>query len=124
MKILIVDDDADMRRLLTLALEKLGGLEVQTLPDGERIVEVVAGGSLDAVLLDVMMPGLDGLQCLALLQADPRTNKVPVIFLTARGDHDERISLSQLSGYGSLTKPFDPLTLADTLRSLLNQENS
>lgn len=122
MKVLVVEDDRDLRRLLTLALGTLGGMQVETLPGGEGIVQMVATGGFDVILLDVMMPGLDGLQCLDLLQANPRTQTVPVIFLTAKGDHEGRISLSERSGYGALSKPFDPLTLADTLRRLVDQE--
>lgn len=120
-RILIVDDDPDLRRLLTLSLERLGGMEASALPGGEALVEEAATGSWDAVLLDVMMPGLDGPTCLERLRADPRTHEVPVVFLTAKGDELELRRLEELSGLPSLRKPFDPIALPDQLRAILDR---
>ena len=118
-RILIVDDDADLRRLLTLSLERLGGMSALALNGGEDLLEEAASGRWDAVLLDVMMPGLDGPACLERLRQDSRTSELPVIFLTAKGDAAELLRLQELSGRPSLRKPFDPTTLADELRTIL-----
>jgi CheY-like chemotaxis protein len=118
-RILIVDDDGDLRRLLTLSLERLGGMSALALNGGEGLLEEAATGRWDAVLLDVMMPGLDGPACLEQLRQDPRTRELPVIFLTAKGDSAELLRLQELSGRPSLRKPFDPTTLADELRAIL-----
>ena len=120
-RILVVDDDPDLRRLLALSLERLGGMEATALAGGEELVEEAASGQWDAVLLDVMMPGMDGPTCLEHLRADPRTSAVPVIFLTAKGDELELKRLEQLSGLPSLRKPFDPTALPDQLRSILDR---
>ncbi|MDA0949001.1 MAG: response regulator [Planctomycetota bacterium] len=118
-RILIVDDDADLRRLLTLSLERIGGMSALALDGGEGLLKEAATGRWDAVLLDVMMPGLDGPACLAQLRQDPRTDELPVIFLTAKGDAAELRRLQELSGRPSMRKPFDPMTLADELRAIL-----
>ncbi len=122
MKVLVVDDDPDMRRLLSLALGHVGGMEVVTISGGESIVEAVAADNFDAVVLDVMMPVLDGPQCLALLRADESTRNIPVVFLTAKGDTEDLDNLREKSGFETLRKPFDPLTLAETLRRMLGKE--
>ncbi|MAE47361.1 MAG: two-component system response regulator [Planctomycetes bacterium] len=122
MKVLVVDDDPDMRRLLSLALEHVGGMQVVTISGGGAIVETAAANNFDAVVLDVMMPVLDGPQCLALLRADESTRDIPVIFLTAKGDTEDHDNLREKSGFDTLRKPFDPLTLADTLRRMLGKE--
>ena len=124
MKVLVVDDDPDMRRLLSLALGHVGGMEVVTISGGESIVEAVAADNFDAVVLDVMMPVLDGPQCLALLRANESTRNIPVVFLTAKGDTEDLDNLSEKSGFETLRKPFDPLTLAETLRRMLGKECS
>ncbi|HIG88191.1 MAG TPA: response regulator [Planctomycetes bacterium] len=122
MKVLVVDDDPDMRRLLSLALGHVGGMEVVTISGGESIVEAVAADNFDAVVLDVMMPVLDGPQCLALLRANESTRNIPVVFLTAKGDTEDLDNLREKSGFETLRKPFDPLTLAETLRRMLGKE--
>ena len=73
----------------------------------------------DAILLDVMMPGRDGPGTLALLKADPRTARIPVIFLTAKAMTAEIERLRALGAAGVLTKPFDPMTLAASVRAIL-----
>ncbi len=122
MKVLVVDDDPDMRQLLRLALEHVGGMTVVTSSGGESIVETVASDNFDAIVLDVMMPVLDGPQCLSLLRAEGSTRNIPVVFLTAKGDTEDLDNLREKSGFDTLRKPFDPLTLADTLRRMLGKE--
>lgn len=121
MKVLIVDDDPDLRRLLTIALEKVGGMETESFEGGPGIVEVAARGAFDVVLLDVMMPELDGPQCFELLRADPRTTDLPVVFLTAKGDVLQLRELARATGHEPLSKPFDPITLHEELRARLGR---
>jgi len=122
MKILVVDDDADLRVLLGLALRDIGKMGVETLAGGARIVEIAAEGDFDGILLDVMMPRPTGPECLEMLRQDERTKDIPVIFLTAKGGDEVLSNLAELSSYIVLTKPFDPMTLADNLRVLLNKD--
>jgi CheY-like chemotaxis protein len=122
MKILVVDDDADLRVLLSLALHDIGKMDIKTLPGGSGIVETAAVGGFDGILLDVMMPRPTGPECLEMLRQDERTKNIPVIFLTAKGGDEVLANLAKLSSYIVLTKPFDPMTLADNLRFLLNKD--
>ena len=122
MKILVIDDDADLRVLLTLALKDIGKMDVATLGSGAGIVKIAAEGDFDGILLDVMMPSPTGPECLEMLRQDERTKDIPVIFLTAQGGDEVLSNLAKLSSYIVLTKPFDPMTLADNLRVLLNKD--
>jgi CheY-like chemotaxis protein len=122
MKILVIDDDADLRVLLTLALKDIGKMDVETLGSGAGIVKIAAEGDFDGIILDVMMPSPTGPECLEMLRQDERTKDIPVIFLTAQGGDEVLSNLAKLSSYIVLTKPFDPMTLADNLRVLLNKD--
>ena len=116
--ILVVDDEPDILELVEYNLQK-EGYEVHTAENGHAALKKAAKVRPDLVLLDVMMPGLDGPACLEQLRQDPRTRELPVIFLTAKGDAAELLRLQELSGRPSLRKPFDPTTLADELRAIL-----
>jgi CheY-like chemotaxis protein len=119
LKILIIDDEADIRRIAQLALGRLGGMEVAVAGGGiEGIARAVADAP-DAILLDVMMPEKDGPETLGLLKADPRTARIPVIFLTAKATASEVDRLRALGAKGVLAKPFDPMSLAANVRAIL-----
>lgn len=107
--VLIVDDDDGIRLIARRALERLAGWEVLTAASGAEALDLAAGA--DAVLLDVMMPGMDGPATLAELRARPDTADVPVVMLTAKVQESERAELAELPSSGVLAKPFDPLTL-------------
>lgn len=119
MKILVVDDEDDIRRVARLALGRVGGMEVVDTGRSEEAVDLAAREKPDAVLLDVMMPGLDGPATLAALRSDARTAAIPVVFLTAKAMPAEIQRLRALGAAGVLTKPFDPMTLAAALRAIL-----
>jgi two-component system OmpR family response regulator len=119
MKQVLIEDDADIRRVASLSLRRLGGMEVVEAAGGVDGLWQVAEARPDAILLDVMMPGMDGPATLAALQAHPRTAAIPVIFLTAKAMPSEIARLRSLGAVGVLTKPFDPLTLAAQVRSEL-----
>lgn len=121
MKVLIVDDEPDIRRIARMGLSRVGGMEVVEAPGGAEALALVKEHRPDAVLLDVMMPGLDGPSTLARLRADPDTAGLPVVFLTAKAIAAEVERLRSLGAAGVLTKPFDPMTLARDLRALLGQ---
>jgi CheY-like chemotaxis protein len=114
-RILIVDDEDDIREVAQVSLELVGQWEVMTAASGRDGIERARSGHPDAILLDVMMPDMDGPTTLAQLQADPLTRDIPVVFLTAKAQSADRTRLSQLGAAGILTKPFDPLTLAKEL---------
>ena len=111
MRVLIADDSRLLRRLISLSLTHVGGLEVIESEDGRQAVELARRERPDAALLDVRMPGLDGPGVLASLCADPRTTGIPVVFLTAETSPSEHARLRALGARGVLQKPFDPETL-------------
>jgi CheY-like chemotaxis protein len=119
MKVLIIDDEDDIRRIAKLALGKVGRMEVVEASSGTEGVRKAQEERPDAVLLDVMMPGLDGPSTLAALRASEATARIPVVFLTAKAMASEVERLRGLGARGVLTKPFDPMKLASSLRSIL-----
>jgi CheY-like chemotaxis protein len=118
-RILIVDDEDDIREVAQVSLELVGQYEVLTASSGSEGVRSARHEQPDAILLDVMMPDMDGPATLAELRADPLTRDIPVVFLTAKTQSSERTRLSQLGAAGILTKPFDPLKLAGEVASTL-----
>ena len=119
MKILIVDDEDDIRAISRLALGRVGGMDVTDAASGRDAIAKAVTEAPDAILLDVMMPEQDGPATLALLKADPRTAGIPVIFLTAKAMGSEVERLRTLGANGVLTKPFDPMSLAASVRAIL-----
>ena len=121
MKVLIIDDDADVRRIAGLSLSRLGGMEVVEAANGSEGVRMAGDERPDVILLDMMMPVMDGSQTLAALRSQPATATTPVIFLTAKAVHVEVERMRALGAAGVLIKPFDPRTLAADVRALLTQ---
>lgn len=111
-RVLLIDDEDDIRAVARMSLERIGGWEVLEASSGPAGVELAALHRPDAVLLDVMMPDVDGPATFRLLDADARTHGIPVLLLTARGDHPERARWTAQGVAGVLAKPFDPLQLA------------
>jgi two-component system OmpR family response regulator len=120
-KVLIVDDEEDIRRVARLSLTRLGGMEVLEAANGREALEQARSGAPDAILLDVMMPGMDGPAVLQALHADPLTARIPVVFLTAKAMTSEVERLQGLGALAVLTKPFDPVTLPQELRAALRE---
>jgi len=118
-KVLVIDDEPDIRRIARLGLSKVGKMDVVEAANGIEGLARAKADHPDAILLDVMMPGLDGPSTLARLREDPETAAVPVVFLTAKAIAAEVDRLRSLGAAGVLTKPFDPMTLARELRAAL-----
>lgn len=117
-RVLVVDDEPHVARLVEINLTQLG-IEVRSAGDGEECLSLVAQEKPDLVILDVMMPRLDGFETLSRLRADPATAELPVIMLTARAQDEDTFE-----GYGRgarwyLTKPFAPEELRRTVRRVL-----
>ena len=121
MKVLIIDDDADIRSIARLTLSRVGGIDVIEAAGGLEGVQTAREGKPDVILLDLMMPTMDGLATLAALRAQPATARTPVIFLTANAVGDEVERLTALGAAGVLVKPFDPHTLSDDVRALVKE---
>jgi CheY-like chemotaxis protein len=118
-RILYVDDEADIREVAQMALELDPDLEVRTCASGAEALQTVSVWQPDLILLDVMMPGMDGPTVFARLKEDSRTAGLVVVFITARTQSHEVNRYRALGARGVLAKPFDPITLADQVREYL-----
>jgi CheY-like chemotaxis protein len=116
--ILYIEDDPDMREVVILVLEMIGGIAVRAFSTGDEALGASEPLSPDLLLLDVMMPGVDGPATLGRLRQDPRFAATPAIFLTAKANPAEIRRLVDLGAIGVVGKPFDPATLADEIREL------
>jgi DNA-binding response OmpR family regulator len=117
-RVLVIDDEAPIRLLCRVNLEA-EGMEVLEAADGPSGIEQAQEAAPDVVLLDVMIPGLDGWGVAEQLLDDPRTNRIPIIFLTARAELRDRARGIDLGGVDYVTKPFNPVELAPRIRDLL-----
>ena len=118
-RILIIDDEPDIRETTQLCLEIIKGWDVLTAGSSKEGIEKAILEQPDAVLLDVMMPEVDGLATFDQLQANPSTRHIPVILLTARAQAADQRQFTQLAIAAVITKPYDPLTLADQIDAIL-----
>lgn len=119
LRILYVDDEPDIREIACLALSLDPEIDVRSCESGAEAVEQAIAWSPDLVLLDVMMPGMDGPQTLATLRARPDLESIPVVFITARTQAADLVRLKTLGASGVIAKPFDPMTLAATAREFV-----
>ena len=119
-KVLVIDDEPPIRLLCRVNLEA-EGMEVIEAPDGPSGVEKAQAERPDVILLDVMMPQLDGWQVAEQLLEDERTVRIPIIFLTARAEFRDRARGLDIGGVDYVTKPFNPLELAPLVQGLLDR---
>jgi two-component system OmpR family response regulator len=121
-RLLLADDEDAIRTIACMSLERVGGWSVIPVASGQAALEAAQDdGPFDAVLLDVMMPGLDGPGTLERLRAERLLPNTPVVFLTAKVTIADREHLLSLGAAGVLAKPFDPMTLPDELRQILDR---
>jgi two-component system, OmpR family, alkaline phosphatase synthesis response regulator PhoP len=118
-KVLIIDDEAPIRLLCRVNLEA-EGMEVVEAPDGPTGLVVVESERPDAILLDVMMPGLDGWSVAERLLEKEDTREIPIVFLTARADLRDRARGMDLGGLDYITKPFNPVDLASLIEEVVS----
>ena len=118
-RILLVDDENDIREVAAISLEAVGGWQVCSASSGAEAISIALAEQPDAILLDVMMPGIDGPTTFKRLQADSRTRDIPVIMLTAKTQAADRESFEKLGVAGVLSKPFDPMSLPSQVAALL-----
>ena len=117
-RVLVIDDEAPIRLLCRVNLEA-EGMEVAEAPDGPSGLDAARTESPDVILLDVMMPGLDGWRVAEQLLEDRATAGIPVVFLTARADLRDRARGMDLGGLDYITKPFNPVELASLVSSVV-----
>ena len=118
-RILIIDDDADIREATQLCLEITGHWDVLKASNGQEGIAIAQSEKPDVILLDIMMPGMDGLAILQKLQANPKTQQIPIIILTAKAQSHEQEYFGQLKVLSVIAKPYDPMTISDQIFSVL-----
>lgn len=117
-KILYVEDDPDIQIVGVMALEQVGGFSVTLASSGTEALALASEFEPDLILLDVMMPGMDGLATLDRLRAERVTDTMPVIFMTAKVQSREVDHYLESGAVAVVPKPFDPMTLADQVREI------
>jgi CheY-like chemotaxis protein len=118
-RILHVDDEPDIREVVDISLGLNPEFEVRACSSGEEAITAAVEWSPILILLDVMMPGMDGPTTLAHLRKNPKTSDIPVLFMTARAQTREVEHIISLGAQGVISKPFDPMTLAFVVRNHL-----
>ncbi|HVU47707.1 MAG TPA: response regulator [Terracidiphilus sp.] len=118
-KILIIDDEDDIREVAALSLESIAGWEVIVASSGAQGIVRAAENKPDAILLDVMMPGMDGPSTFRELRKNPATSTIPVLLLTAKVQATDQRRFADLGVEAILFKPFDPLTLSTQISDVL-----
>lgn len=120
-KIIYVEDQKDIQIIARVALEDIGGFELMICSSGEEALANAEGFKPDLFLLDVMMPGMDGPETLAALRKNPELENIPIMFMTAKVQTGEVARLLELGAVDVISKPFDPMTLADEIRKKWQQ---
>jgi CheY-like chemotaxis protein len=120
--VLLVDDEEDARSIIKLGLEMTTDWTILTASSGQEALNLAAAHQPDVILLDLMMPEMDGRATLQYLKANPDTRLIPVILATAKVHPSETDSFQQLDVIAVLTKPFRPLELAAQIRNALNHQ--
>lgn len=110
-RVLVVDDEADIRAIIQGCLEDIAEWEVLTAASGEEGIRLAATEQPDGILMDVSMPGMGGLEVLQKLQENSKTQMIPVVFLTAKAFLEDQEIFATLAIAGVIVKPFDPMTL-------------
>ncbi|MFZ4515254.1 MAG: response regulator [Acidimicrobiia bacterium] len=118
--VLLVDDDPDIRRIGELSFGVVAGWRTFTAPSGDVALELAALHPVDVIVLDMMMPGRDGISTLAALRTIPTASTTPVVFMTAKVQANEIQQYLDSGAHGVIAKPFDPMTVAEEVRQIVN----
>lgn len=119
-RVLIIDDEDGVRDIIQIALEAVAGWQVFTAASGQEGLAIAQREPLDAILLDVMMPNMDGPTTFQHLQNHPQTQHIPTIFLTAKAQMSERQHFANLGVMGVIVKPFEAHSLVQQVQQILN----
>ncbi len=119
-RILIIDDESDIREVATLSLEAVAGWEVRTAESGREGIEIARAYRPDAILMDVMMPGMDGPTTFRTMQSIDEVAQIPVLLLTAKVQGVDQRRFRDLGVAAVLFKPFDPMTLGQQIAAVLS----
>lgn len=118
--ILLIDDEINLAQVVAVCLESFKGWQVAVANSGKEGLRLLETIKPDAILLDVMMPEMDGISVYQNLQNNSETQNIPVIFLTAKVQVSDRERFAQLGIVGTIAKPFEPLKIADQIAELLD----
>lgn len=118
-RVLFIDDEEDIRTLASFCLESEAGWQMLSASNGIEGITMAQNEQPDVILLDAMMPDLDGLQTIAQLQVNPATQQIPVIFVTAKVQASDRRNFYAAGAKGVINKPFDAITLASQISGFL-----
>lgn len=116
-RIICADDEADMRMLIKMSLENVGGYEVMVCSSGQELLDKITHWNPELVILDAVMPGMDGLETLKQLRIQDKYAETPVIFMTGKAREREH-EFKDAGALGVVTKPFDPIYLAQDVQKL------
>lgn len=119
-RLLIVDDEQDIRDVIRVSLEEFAGWQVGMAESGEAALQTVKTGKWDAVLLDISMPGMDGFSVFEALQEDAVTKSIPVVLLTAKVLPSDRRRFAEMGVAGVISKPFDPVSIWQEIAEILS----
>lgn len=118
--ILYVEDEVDIQEVARLSLEMVGGFSVKIASSGQEAIHILEKYTPDLILLDVMMPGINGITTLHMLRELPHTANIPVIFMTAKVQPHEIENYQSIGTIGVISKPFDPMELSNNIKDLWN----
>lgn len=121
-KILIIEDEPEIQTVLAIAVQRDGGFTAVTASDGHEGIRAARAERPDVILLDILLPGIDGCEVCRRIKADPVLADIPVIFLSAQADYKRWERTREAGGCAILSKPFDPLTLASRITGILEKE--
>jgi two-component system, OmpR family, response regulator len=123
-RILFVEDESDIQAVARLALEAVGGFTVKICSSGSEALHEAPIFEPELILLDVMMPGMDGPSTLKALRRLPLTAATPIIFMTAKVQPQERRYYQELGAIGVIPKPFDPMTLSSMIQTIWKEQGA
>ncbi len=117
-RVVHIDDEPDIREIVRMSLALVGGLEVEQYPSGEEALLHVADVAPDLILLDVMMPNMDGEETYQRIREMDSLKNTPIVFMTAKASNSDLEKLRDLGAIDVLIKPFDPMTLAEQVKAI------
>lgn len=122
-KILYAEDEPDVQTVVELTVQTMSDYQIKVCDNGKKLLECVGEYNPDLILLDVMMPEMDGPTTFKNLQSDENTKNIPVIFMTAKAQVHEVETFKETGALGVITKPFDPINLCEEIQEIWNQNN-
>ncbi len=117
-RVCYVEDDEDIQKIVRMSLERLGKMTIEIVSDPMKAIDVITAFKPDLVMLDWMMPGMDGPTLFGKMKENPATRDLPVVFITAKASSVEMNELLALGASGAISKPFAPKELPEQLRAI------